>query len=475
MSIASHAAVSVGGQWCRFVIQMGALAILARLLGPSDFGLVAMALAVAGLATLLSDFGFSMATLQAGELTRQQSSNIFWANAVLGVAAAAVVSLSSPIVAGLYGDERTAHLCQALSVMFIAQALVPQFRAEAALRGRYRAIAAADVLGQAVGAASGIVAATHGAGYWAVAVQQIVAAIVTAGGTAASSGWWPSWPRRAEGMRPLFTFGASAGGVQVLTYVSSNADTVLLGRAWGAGTVGLYNQAYQLFRLPLQQLVAPLTLVAVPWLSQHRRDGHLESAFLRAHLGVTYALSITFGLSFAVAEPALQLLLGDGWDGIDVVYRILAVGGLFQAASYAYYWLFLSTATTGVQLRCSAVARVLMIGLLAAGVPWGAEGVAIGSSVGLAVNWLILTTLGIPATGVPRAALVRSALRPVLAASGAAIVAAVATADLEASVSLPAGVLVYAAALGGIAATPPFRPDRSALISALDRKRYARA
>ena len=95
---ARGAATTVGGQWIRFLIQLLTLAILARILNATDFGILSMVMAIAGIASLLGDFGLSMASIQARELSAAQRSNLFWINAALGaLLSVGVFSVAVPI------------------------------------------------------------------------------------------------------------------------------------------------------------------------------------------------------------------------------------------------------------------------------------------------------------------------------------------------------------------------------------------
>ncbi|WKK71701.1 oligosaccharide flippase family protein [Rathayibacter oskolensis] len=82
---ARGAATTLGGQWLRFVLQLAALAVLARILSPEDYGVISMVLAIAGVATLLGDFGLSMASIQSSDVSDVQRSNLLWINVGLGV------------------------------------------------------------------------------------------------------------------------------------------------------------------------------------------------------------------------------------------------------------------------------------------------------------------------------------------------------------------------------------------------------
>ena len=154
-----------------------------------------------------------------------------------------------------------------------------QFRTELNHQLRFGAIAAADVLGQACGFVVAVIGALSGWTYWALVAFQIVGAAVTNAILIARARWWPGWYHRGTPMRSLLVFGANTFLTQVVNYLSTNIDQVLIGRVWGASVLGFYNRAFQIARLPEQQIAAPLTRLALPYLSRKQDD---RASFLDA-------------------------------------------------------------------------------------------------------------------------------------------------------------------------------------------------
>jgi PST family polysaccharide transporter len=178
--------------------------------------------------------------------------------------------------------------------------------------------------------------------------------------------------------------------------------------------LGLYDRAYQLFRIPMQQVGAPMTKVGMPILSRLQADERYNAYALRAQLVLAYAFGGTFFVIAAVSDPAIDLLLGPGWQGAKPILAILAIGGVFQGIGFVYYWVLLSRGLTGLQLRWTIIGRSATIAAIVAGLPWGPTGVAIGSTIGLALYWALMTVFPMRKTGVPRGALLGIAARPIL-------------------------------------------------------------
>lgn len=416
MSLAGTAArggaVTFGGQLISFLIQMASVAILARLITPESFGIYTMAFAVVGISRVLGDAGLSLAAIQSQNITPQQRTNLFWTNALIGAVLASTFILLAPLIANFYGLNDLVPVVQLLACTFLLHALSAQFRAEVSSKFRFTWLAAVDVLAMSISLLVAILMALDGYSYWALVAQQISIALVTLIGLAIVAKWLPGLPKRGASMRELYRFGANTLGVQTLTYVTSNIDSILIGRVWGAGPLGLYDRAYQLFRLPLLQIAAPMTKVAMPVLSKLQNDPRYDSYVHRAQLVLGYTFGGALWTLAATADPLVDILLGDGWSAAKPIFVILAIGGVFQAMGFVYYWVFLSRALTGVQLRWTIIGRSLMIALICVGVTWGPLGVAVAVAVGQAANWTLQTVFPMRVTGVRRAPLIKIACRP---------------------------------------------------------------
>lgn len=479
LSIASSAAkggaATLGGQLVKFLVQMVAVMALSRLVSPTDFGLFAMVAALIGIATLFGDFGLSTAAIQSQTLTAQQKTNLFWTNTALGCVLSAIVfSVAGPI-AGFYGSPELVEITQVLSVTFLLNSLGSQLRAEAATHLRFNALALTDVSAAVIGLGAAVVVGFMGGGYWALVTQQVGIALVTLLGLAAAARWIPGVPRRAP-MRDLYTFGLNTLGVQAITYLTSNADDVLIGRVWGSTALGIYSRAYQLFRLPLLQIGAPMTKVALPILSKLQADPRYEAYVQRAQILLGYSFGGLFFVLAAVSDPTVDILLGPGWEEAKPIFAVLAIGGVFQGIGFVYYWIFLSRALTGLQLRWSIIGRSIMVALLIGGVFFGPLGVAVGSTLGQIFIWVLTTIFPMRKSGVARLPLLRIALRPIVLFTPMTAVCLIASYSFMAGWNAAGQLVVLVAFIGvyctaGVAVIRPVREDALAIWDAVRRVR----
>ncbi|SEP61706.1 lipopolysaccharide biosynthesis protein [Microlunatus flavus] len=404
-------AFTLGAQGGRFVLQIGSLVVLARLLSPEAFGLVAMATSVLGVAELVRDFGLSSAAIQAKELTNPERTNLFWVNVAIGTTCALVALVGARPIAALYGDPRVAGVVLALAGLLVVSGVTTQFRAELSRDLRFVALGVVELSAQAAGVAVAITAAALGAGYWSIVLQQGTVVLTTCVLCVVFCAWRPGLPSRSTSVRRFVRFGSHVLGTQVLGYATNNVDNVGIGAVWGAGPLGVYSRAYQLLMVPINQINDPMSRVVLPVLSRVQDDlPTLQRYVEKAQRVGTYGLGPAFGVAAGLAAPLVAVLFGPQWTAVVPVFVVLAVGGVFRGVGLVTYWGFLARGRADRQLRMYLLTRPLMIGMILGGLPWGPVGVAVGHSAAFAAYWVVsLVSMG-RATGLDAGRLLRQAL-----------------------------------------------------------------
>jgi O-antigen/teichoic acid export membrane protein len=465
---ARGAAVTFAGQGARMVIQVVSVVVLARLLSPHDYGLLAMVLTVVGVGEIFRDFGLSSAAIQSPTLSRGQRDNLFWINAGIGLALALVVFLSSPLIALLYGERELVPLTQLLSLTFLINGLTTQYRADRNRTMNFTVLAVSDILAAVIGLGCAIAAALAGWEYWALAVQQLVQCTVGLVILVASARWLPHLPDRTAPMRGLLRYGWNLVGTQLIGYLSNNIDSVIIGTRFGAAQLGIYNRGFQLLMQPLGQLRSPTTRVALPVLSRLHDDPDRFGEFIvRGQQALGYTLVAGLGLVIAAAEPLTAVLLGGKWAMVAPILRLLAVAGIFQTLAYVGYWVYLSRGLTADLFRYTLVTSAIKVSCILAGSAFGIVGVAAGYALAPAIAWPISLAWLSGRTTIPTRRLYGAAVRILLvvgagAGAGWAVTVLVGTGYplVQLVVAVAAGLLVY----GLATLIPPIRRDIVAVI-----------
>jgi PST family polysaccharide transporter len=382
------ATIIMASQGASFCLSLLTTVVLARLLTPEDFGLVAMVTSFTALFFLLRDLGLSTATVQRADITHGQVSVLFWINAAAGVLlAACVIALAGPI-SSFYGIPQLKGIVWLVSLGLPMGGLTVQHEALLQRQMKYGTLAVIELAAATSGAASGIALAWGGAGYWALVTIPLVTSAATLLGTWLACNWRPGLPARGTGVRPMVGFGSHMAAFAVINYLARNLDNVLIGRFLGAGPLGLYSRAYALLMFPLTRLNTPLSAVAVPALS--RLVGEPER-YRRAYCEATESIQMVSvpGTAFLMvsADWVIQLVLGPQWHAATRIYALLGLAGLVQPLASSTGWLFTSQGRASEMSRWGLIGGVLSIASFIVGLPWGAVGVAAAyGASGLAIR-----------------------------------------------------------------------------------------
>jgi len=369
-------AAALAGQAANFLLKLGSTAVLARLLTPADFGLIAMVTAVTGFVEMFKDAGLSTATVQRAEINHRQISTLFWLNVALSVLLMLVVVALAPAVAWFYGEPQLLGVTIALGAMFPLGGLTIQHNALLRRQMRFGTLAAIDVVSNFVGIAAGIAAAAFGARYWALVAMMAVSEVAGAALVWLSCPWLPGFPRRGTGVRSMLGFGLHVSLANVLAYVQRSADNVLIGVACGAQPLGFYTRAYQLLVFPLRQISYPVNAVAIPVFCRLRDS--VESFRVSCRSAVLWVASLGMPMvafAFVDADDLVRIVLGPGWAEAALLFRLLAPAAFFSVV-YAESWVCLSEGRADRLTHIALARTAMLVPAFAIAVGWGASAVA---------------------------------------------------------------------------------------------------
>jgi O-antigen/teichoic acid export membrane protein len=374
--------VTLTSQGAQFLIQSVATVVLARLLTPADFGLVAMVAAITGLGQSFADLGLSEATIQRESINHNQVSTLFWINTSIGFALMLVTAGLAPVLAWFYGEPRLQNITLWLSLTFLIGGLRVQHDALLKRQMRFISLGVRDVAAALFAVPLAIFMAWKGAGYWALITLTLTMNATQMALSWVMVRWLPSLPRRDSKVGSLISFGGKVAASYILINAHRNADSVLIGWRWGAGPVGLYSRALNLLMLPIRQLMAPARSVAIPAFSRTQGDPErFARYYLRMVNLIMWISTPIIGFLFVAAEPVIILALGSKWREAAGVFRILAISALGQLMFDSTIWVMVSRAESKRLLNLSVVIAPIIISSYAIGLPFGIKGVALSGSL----------------------------------------------------------------------------------------------
>lgn len=408
-------AVTLITQASKFAIQMTSTVVIARLLTPEDYGLVAMASVAIKFVQMFKNFGLSTAVVQKSQINHQQVSTLFWINTAISTVIGVAIALLSPAIANFYQEPRLVNILLLMSVVFIFSGLSFQHEALMRRQMRFSDLAWIDITGMLVGVVTGLVAALLGAGYWSLVILQAAMAAAYNIGCWLVCRWRPGLPVWNSGIGSFLAFGGNLTAFNFVEYFSRNVDNILIGRYWGSQQLGLYAKAYQLLLLPIQQINFPITNVALPTLSRLRTQPEAyRRYYYKAILAITTVSMPVVALTFAAADKIILLLLGQDWLGAALIFRWLMPAAFIGTFDVAENWIYQSLGRTDRQLRIGVVMSAIDVVIFLISVRWGALGVAAAYGFSRPILWVprilycyrrtpvklsrLLSTLAYPAT-----------------------------------------------------------------------------
>src|SRR5438876_1499359 len=387
-------------QVASFCLRLGSLVVLARLLGPKEFGLVGMVTAFTGVLGLFRDFGLSSAVVQRTTVTDEQKSTLFWINILVGMLLSLVTVGMAPAVAVFYHEPRLVPVTAVVAAGFLFNAAGVQHGALLQRQMRFTALAVINTVGLILGTTIAVVGAKIGWGYWALVTMTVTLPLTNTFGVWLITGWVPGMPHRRSGIRSMMHFGGTITLNGLILYVATNFEKVLLGRFWGVDALGIYGRAYQLINIPTENLNSAAGEVAFSALSRIQDDpGRLKRYFLK---GYSLVLALTLPMTVACAlfaDDTILVLLGPKWMAAAPVFRFLAPTILVFAILNPLGWLLCSLGLVRRSLNIGLVIAPIMIASYVIGLPYGPNGVALAYSLVMvlwtmpAIGWCVRGTV----------------------------------------------------------------------------------
>lgn len=331
-------------KYSNIIISLIVAGILARLLSPDDFGVMAIATVIIAFFNLFTDMGISPAIVQHKSLTKHELSDIFSFTVWTGIGMAILFFAASWIIADYYQSDILRTLCQLLSInLFFASAnIVPE--ALFYRNKEFKFIAIRSFAIQLIGGTGAVIAALCGAGLYALIINPILSSSLI---FLISCRRYPQQLRFTLGLhalRKIFSYSLYQFMFNVINYFSRNLDKLLIGKYMGMSSLGYYEKSYRLMMLPLQNITQVITPVMHPIFSDYQNDKEkLVSSYERivrflAFIGLPLSVLLLF-----IAREVTLIIFGDQWIPSIPIFQILTLsvgiqiilsssGSIFQAA-----------------------------------------------------------------------------------------------------------------------------------------------
>lgn len=376
-SIVRGSAYLLGASGVKFVMNLAATVILARLLDPEAYGLLAMVFVMTNFLTLFRDMNLSLATVQRETITHAQVSTIFWINVAVSCAIAAALLALAPAVSWFYGDPRLTGIAALLAVPILLRGFVVQHKALLRRKMYFGTMMVVDMACNFVSYGTAVTMAWLGYGYWALVWMHVSSAATDFVMSWYVTGWRPGLPVRGSGVRAMVMFGGHLTGYSIVRYTSRSLDNALIGWSSGAAALGIYSKTRDVTGQVISYAQSPFSAVGVPSLSRlTQRPEQYRNTFRRLSEKIVLIVLFAAVLFACTARETVEILLGPKWADAAPVLAILSSLIFTEAVYGCVNWLFISQGR-GSQLFkygiFDATSRVIAVLI---GYSWGILGIA---------------------------------------------------------------------------------------------------
>jgi O-antigen/teichoic acid export membrane protein len=423
---------------------------LAHLLNPHEFGLAGMALVFTGIGAVFGDLAFSAALIQRPTLLEEDRSTAFWTNVAAGSFLMLLGIGISPFVADFFGRPSVAPLFAGTSVIFLLWALSSTQTALLTREMNFRSLELRAVASAFAGAAAAVTLAMAGAGAWAIVGQGLVQAATSLVLLWMLSSWRPTFTYSKSSLRTLGSYSGKTLISQLLGYLVSNVDNLLVGRFLGSFALGVYSVAYNAMFLPVSRVSQPIqTVLFSAFAKLQNEPKRLAEAWARGNQVIS-ALNVPTFLGMAVVAPDfVPVVLGRQWHAAVPVLQFLSLAGVGATLQTLNWATMQAMGRPGVMLRFRLFSTPVTLIAFAIGLHWGVVGVAASFAVSRFVVTPVSTTITCRALGCSRIWGVRREALVVCLATVMAVAVALARLGLV-HLGLPAGARLAALVLLGI-------------------------
>lgn len=392
---------TTANQLISFGINLISTFVLARILLPSDFGLIGMVTAFTGFAEIIKDMGLSMAVVQKENITHKQVSNLFWINVGICFIIALIFILLSPVIVALYHDDnRIYYIIFSYAAGITISGLSIQHIALLSRRMLFSRITKGNILATIFSVWCGICAGLLGMGYWSIVILNISQITFNTCSMWVLCNWRPSFPARKQKIKGFLHFGAAVSGFNIFNYLARNSDNILIGRFIGAAAVGLYAKAYQLLMLPINQIRNPLMTVAIPAMSALKSEPRRYLSYYRKYVFLLAFFSMPLVACLAIfSKELIIIILGHNWIEASPIFQVLAIAGFIEPVASSAGLVMISEGHTKKYFLIGCIGSVITVLGFIVGIHWGVIGTAI--SFTLTAYIILVPTLLYAFNGTP--------------------------------------------------------------------------
>ena len=378
-------------QWTNKFLSLVTFIILARLLDPGSFGLIALAGTFLAFLNLFLDQSFSTAIIQRKDLEPEHLDTAFWTNIGISLILTVVCLAGAGVTANFFKEPSLTPVIRWLSLNFIVSSLNSVQSALFSRQLNFKLLAIPSLISSFSGAIIGISMAFMGFGVWSLVGQQLSGGIVSSFALWIASDWRPRFRFSRKHLDDLFAFGINIVGINILAFLVTRGDNLLIGYFLGATALGYYDLAYRLLFVVTSLFVGIISSTAMPIFSSIQDDLPRLRNVLYEFVELTNTIAFPIFLGMSVLAPGLVVVIfGEQWKASIPVMQILNIAGLLYGGFYFNAPLIMAMGKPDWKLKLDIYRTFIYCLAFLIGINWGIIGVSLAFvlSAYLGSSWL---------------------------------------------------------------------------------------
>lgn len=366
-------------QVTRQLVSVAVTTILARILVPNDYGLVALSSIFVGFVCLFESLSIGSAIIQRTNLDERYISTSFWTSVFTGITLLIIMFAIAPLAANYYEQPRLTVLIDVAAITVLISPVTSTHKMLLSKKMEFGKLSAINIFVAVINSVSSLILAVYGMGVWSLVLGGLIANILVIPLVWCFEKWRPQFIFDKKCFSDLFSFSSYLLSSNVVFYFARNADNLVVGKFLGANALGIYSMAYNLMMKPLQQISWSITAVLFPAFSSIQHDiVRIRTAYLKAVAGIAL---ITFPMMMGlmvVAREFILVMVGQKWTDVIMPLQVLCLVGALQSVGTTVGSIFNSLGRADLQFKTGTINSIgHVIGFLIC-IRWGIMGLVKG-------------------------------------------------------------------------------------------------
>ncbi|NCD41059.1 MAG: lipopolysaccharide biosynthesis protein [Bacteroidia bacterium] len=371
----------------RFILGL----ILARMLSPTDYGLIGMITIFLAISQTIVDSGFSSALVQKKEKTETDYSTAFYFNIIVGLVLYIVLYISAPLIADFFNEQQLVSITRIVGINVFISSLAIVQRAKLIIKIDFKTQAKVNIISVLLSGIIGISMAYKGYGVWSLVIQSISRRSLQTFLLWKFAKWRPSKHFSYSSFIQLFSFGSRILGSGLLNTIFDNVYLLVIGKGFSTSDLGFYTRAKQFSDLPSINFTSIFHRVSYPTLckvniTSPKKLNEAFRKFVRLASFVTFPFMISL---IILAKPLIIVTLTEKWIQSVEFLQIICLSGIWFPISAVNMNIFSVIGNTKIVLKLTIIKKIITVIILAITIPLGIKALLWGQVIMAIINYLI--------------------------------------------------------------------------------------